>query len=126
MKLRIFVTQISQCFEIVNLFQMFHSASFMCISIFLSTTSAPEEDNTKTVFFAFAAAGEVVLYCFAGEYLTNKFEELYHKMTQLNWYQFTKEEKRNYLIMLQNIQQPVIIQTYCSVLSRATFFYVRI
>lgn len=73
LRLKSFVDNSNECFTIINLFQIFQSASFMCISNYLFTTAAPGEDNTKTLFFAFAAASEPVLYCFVGQYLTDKF-----------------------------------------------------
>lgn len=66
-----------------------------------------------------------VAYCFFGQHLTNKFEELYINVLEVRWYHFKGEEKRSYLIMLQNMQQPVVVRTPFNELSVVVFRNVR-
>ena len=89
--------------------------------------NAPVEiGSIARIFYMLSAIAQSAVYCFSGQYLTNKFEELYDAMAKVCWYQMNKDEKRNYLIMLTNMQQPVIIRTKFNELSVAVFGNVRI
>lgn len=123
--LKDFVQKSNRIYAIVNWLQIVHSGLFLCISIYLYTTAAPGQDNSKVMFYGFISMSEPILYCFVSQYLTDKFEELYFSLTEIQWYNFTREEKKIYLIMLHNIQQPVIIRTYWNELSREVFEKVR-
>lgn len=121
LKLKSFANLCNKIHAVVNLFLLFESAGLMCVTIYNLTTAAADVDNITSILFAIVATCQPVLYCFIGQHLSDKFEELYYKMTEISWYQFTKEEKRIYLILLLNIQQPVMVRTYVGELSLAVF-----
>lgn len=120
-KLQSFVNNLCETFAVINFFQLVQSASFICISLYGLTTSTDFTENNIRIVLIIIVLNQIALYCFVGQHLTNKFEELYYKMVQINWYEFTREEKKAYLIMLHNIQQPVVVRTYCNELSLEVF-----
>lgn len=125
LKLKDFVEGTSRVYSVVNFFQLFYSSAFICVSIYIFATAPTGKGSLKTLVPAIAAMTQPVAYCFFGQHLTNKFEQLYINILEVRWYHFKGEEKLSYLIMLQNMQQPIVVRTPFNELSVVVFRNVR-
>lgn len=63
----------------------------------------------------------LLLYCEFGERVMQQFNRFSEKLRQCNWYLFTIEMQRNYLIVLADVQQTVIIQGFVTECTRDAF-----
>lgn len=118
--LKSFVSDVNQSFKFIVLLQLFYSGLYICVSVYLVTTMT-EDRSIEPFALAFSANCELGVYCFVGQYLTNKFEKLSDTLASVCWYEFTKEEKKTFLVMLHNMQQPVVIKGDLNELSFEVF-----
>ena len=58
----------------------------------------------------------VFLYCEFGRMVTSRFDKFHDKLQQCNWYSFSTEMQRLYLMFMMNAQQPVMIKGYANIL----------
>lgn len=121
LKLQKFVEEAGQVFGVMNFSQIFQSSLLICISIYLLINSTTADNNSQTFVFVLVATSQSMFCCFVGQNLTNKFEEFHEKIIQTRWYQFNKEDKQRYQILLQKAQQPVVIRAFTLELSTQAF-----
>lgn len=119
--LRDFVNKMYTPFAVFVLLQLMQPSIDLAVSVYIVTSVPPEHRSLELFIYAVMIIYELGIFCFAGQYLTDKFEELYDNMLEVSWDDFTLEEKRNFLIILHNIQQPVILKTYFTELSVVVF-----
>lgn len=119
--LKDFIVEVTRTFEIVILTQLFYSVVFISISTYLFVTVPAAERTNDSLFFGAGTTAELAVFCFSGQFVTNKFEELYETLTQVCWYKFSKEEKLNYLIIMKNLQVPVVVRSNFNELSSQAF-----
>lgn len=66
----------------------------------------------QVLTFSLASTFQLVFICFVGQHLTNKFDELFIAVYDIDWYHFNKKDKRAFLIMVTIMQKPVSVTTY--------------
>lgn len=126
LNLKSFVAKTSGTFLVINTLQLFHSGFLLCVSVYLFSALPEAERTIEPFFFVLSIMSQLTVYCFIGQHLTNKFEELYDTMLQVCWYGLSKGDKVSYLIMLRNMQQPVVIRSLFNDLSVVVYRNVRV
>lgn len=109
-KLQAFVDETARIFSVGNFSQLLMSAFIIGFSIYAIATS-PFREKVEVIMFTFAILFQLALFCYSGQHLSIKFEDFYDNLLQVCWHRFSKEDKRNFLIILNNVQQPVVIKT---------------
>lgn len=125
LKLLKFVEETGRVYAVMNFSQVFQSSLLICISIYMFINATTDDNNSQTFVFVMVASSQSMFCCFVGQHLTNKFEEFHDKIVQTKWYQFNKEDKQRYLILLHKTQQPVVIRAFTNELSAQAFGNVR-
>lgn len=75
-----------------------------------------------SLMFSFAS---IFLFCEFGERITYQFSLFNDRLCQCNWYAFSMEVQRIYLIALSDIQHPVLIRGFANTLcTRIAFKHV--
>lgn len=100
--LRDFVNKMYTPFAVFVLLQLMQPSIDLAVSVYIVTSVPPEHRSLELFIYAVMIIYELGIFCFAGQYLTDKFEELYDNMLEVSWDDFTLEEKRNFLIILHN------------------------
>lgn len=119
--LKAFIVETNQAFAVVIFVQLCHSAALICALAYMFVTVPNLQRNLEMLFYVLCVLSELAVYCFSGQFITSKFEDLCDAMQQANWYEFEKEEKLSFLIILHNMQQPVVVRTPFNELSAIIF-----
>lgn len=119
LKLRNFVDETNRSYSIIILSQLLSSTLLICIPIYLFITSTTV--SGMTIFIELVEISQLVVYCFPGQYLTNKFQELHDNMLQVCWFEFTNSERLSYITILRNMQHPVVVRSNFNELSFVAF-----
>lgn len=91
-----------------------------------SGRSSNRIDIIVIILLLFWAFSIIFLYCEIGERVTHEFNEFNEQFCQCNWYSFSIEMQRMFIIVMSNTQRPAIIQGYANtVCTRDAFKQVR-
>lgn len=120
-KLRAFVNKMRPAFAAFILFQLMQPAIDLAVAAYVVKTLPAENRSMEQFIYVTMVPFQLAIFCFSGQHLTDKFVQLYDNLLQVCWYEFSLKEKRNFLIILQNVQQPVILKTYFTELSLIVF-----
>lgn len=110
-KLQTFVGETARIFSVGNLFQLFLSAFMIAFAIY-AIAASPYGRSMDVFCYTLAVLSELAVFCYFGQVMSDKFKEFYDNLLQVQWYRFSNDEKRNFLIILHNVQQPVVVKTF--------------
>lgn len=65
----------------------------------------------SSMFFGCSAVGLAFFTCELGQQLTNALNKINDEFKQLNWYFYIIKIQRILLIILNNVQEPIVIQS---------------
>lgn len=111
-KLLEFKNSVEHIFKPLNFLQCGQSIIYMCLLLFVSKMETDGSRKLQVLTFSLASSFQLIFICFVGQHLTNKFDELFHSVYDIDWYNFNKKEKRAFLIMITTMQNPVTVTTY--------------
>nr|XP_012219955.1 PREDICTED: odorant receptor 22c-like [Linepithema humile] len=108
-----FSENIESLFSHIALMQFFSNTLIICCIGFLIVTSLGTDEGirmlVKTVFFYIAITLEAFIFCFAGEYLSNKSKMVGDAAYESLWYTFKPRDCRTLLLVIMRSQKRLTI-----------------
>lgn len=111
-KLLEFKKSFEHIFKPLNFLQCGQSIIYMCMLLFVSKMETDESRKLQVITFSLASSFQLIFICFVGQHLTNKFDQLFQSVYNIDWYNFNRMDKRAFLIMITEMQKPVSVTTY--------------
>ncbi|EZA57554.1 hypothetical protein X777_02093, partial [Ooceraea biroi] len=100
---------IENLFSYIALMQFFTNTLVICCIAFVIVTSIEGNQNyamlLKSLFFYIAITLEAFIFCFAGEYLSNKSKSVANAAYEVFWYNVKPSESRMLLILILRSQK---------------------
>ncbi|XP_011065038.1 PREDICTED: odorant receptor 67c-like [Acromyrmex echinatior] len=112
-KIIAFSESIESLFTHIALMQFFSNTLIICCIGFLIVTSLGTDEGVrmlvKTLFFYIAITLEAFIFCFAGEYLSNKSKTIGDAVYGSVWYNLKPQDSRILLFMIMRSQRRLTI-----------------
>ncbi|KAG5318774.1 OR4 protein, partial [Pseudoatta argentina] len=112
-KIIAFSENIEGLFSHIALMQFFSNTLIICCIGFLIVTSMGTDEGVKmlvkTLFFYLAITLEVFIFCFAGEYLSNKSRTIGDAVYESVWYTLKPQDCRILLLIIMRSQRRLTI-----------------
>lgn len=107
-----FKNSVEHIFKLLNFIQCGQSILYMCLFLYVSQMETDGSRKLQVLAFSLASSFQLIFICFVGQHLTNKFDELFHSVYDIDWYNFNKKDKKAFLLMITMMQKPVSVKTY--------------
>ena len=98
--LLIFVKKISQIYMVFSIILSTNASLYLCIEIFTM--------NKVRILIAFTSGMfYIILLSFCGQLVTDGFEKLHSKISEINWEEYNMKDRREYLMLLIGLHKEV-------------------
>ncbi|KAI4502481.1 hypothetical protein M0802_002393 [Mischocyttarus mexicanus] len=105
-----FADNINKTFEVMVFIQFFVTTSSICFTLYqLMKISPLSTDFAQIIVYMYAALMQIYLYCWYGNLVATKSEEIAKTIFEINWIILNDDIKKSLLFMMKRTMKPIVL-----------------